>query len=106
MRESPYIKSLPYHLPAVLALAVVMAVTGPFGTYEDMRLGVRLIYFVTLGVLNWLQIVALAAWFGSIEPIDRWSVAGRMALVGILAAVPGTFEILAVHAWLAWPIPL
>ena len=27
MRESPYIKSLPYHLPPVLGFAIVMAVT-------------------------------------------------------------------------------
>jgi DNA-binding LytR/AlgR family response regulator len=105
MRESPYIKSLPYHMPAVLGLALVLAVTGPFGTYHHMALGTRLVYFVVLGALNWLQVVLLAAWFGGIEPIDRWPVAGRMALVGVLAAVPGTFEIYLVHAWLAEPIP-
>src|ERR671923_1460999 len=84
MRESPYIKSLPYHLPAVLGLALVLAVTGAFGTYHHMALGTRLVYFLVLGALNWLQVVLLAAWFGGIEPIDRWPVAGRMALVGVL----------------------
>ena len=39
MRESPYVRSLPYQLPAVLGLAVVLGVTGPFGTYEHMDLG-------------------------------------------------------------------
>ncbi len=106
MRESPYVRSLPYHLPAVVGFALVMGVTGPFGTYEHMGLGVRLLYFTVLAVLNWLQVIALAAWFGRIEPIDRWPVAGRMALVGLLASVPGTAEIFLVNAWVGRPIPL
>ncbi len=106
MRESPYVRSLPYQLPAVLGLAVVMAVIGPFGTYERMDLGRRLAYFGIIDVLSWLQIVALAAWFARIEPIDRWPVAGRMALVGLLASVPSTFEVIAVHSWLDRPISL
>ena len=106
MRESPYVKSLPRQLPAVLVLAVVMAVTGPFGTYDHMSLGVRVIYFAGLGVLNWVQIMLLAAWFGSLEPIDRWPVAARMVLVGLLASVPGTVEVFALTGWLGRPIPL
>ncbi len=106
MRQSPYVKSLPYHLPAVLGFALVMAVTGPFGTYEHMGLGTRLAYFVVLGLMNWLQVILLAAWFGSLEPVDRWPVAGRMALVGLLASVPGTAEIFLVNAWVGRSIPL
>lgn len=106
MRESPYVRSLPYSLPAILGFAAVMAVTGPFGTYEHMGLGVRFVYFAILSVLNWLQVIALAAWFGRIEPIDRWPVAGRMTLVGLLASLPGTAEIYLVNAWVGRPIPL
>lgn len=106
MRESPYVRSLPIQLPAVVGLAVVMGVMGPFGTYEHMDLGRRIAYFGIIGGLSWLQIVALAAWFGRIEPIDRWPVAGRMALVGVLAAIPSTFEVIAVQSWLGRPIPL
>ena len=106
MRESPYVRSLPYHLPPVIGIAIVMAVTGPFGTYERMDLVHRLAYFGIIGILSWLQVILLAAWFGRIEPIDRWPVAGRMALVGVLSAVPSTFEIIAVYSWLGRPIPL
>jgi hypothetical protein len=106
MRESPYVRSLPYQLPAVLGVAVVMAVIGPFGTYEHMGLLSRLAYFGIISLLSWLQIILLAAWFGGIEPIDRWPVAGRMALVGFLASVPSTFEIIAVQSWLGRPIAL
>ena len=45
MREWTPIRTIPYHLPWVLGIAVVMAVTGPFGTYETMGLGKRLLYF-------------------------------------------------------------
>lgn len=61
MRESPYVRSLPYSLPAIVGFAAVMAVTGPFGTYEHMGLGVRFVYFAIISVLNWLQVIALAA---------------------------------------------
>jgi DNA-binding LytR/AlgR family response regulator len=105
MRGSPYLRSLPYHLPGVLGMVVVMAVIGPFGTYFQMGLGSRLAYFGILTVLNWIQIIVLAAWFGQIEPIDRWPVAARMALIGFLSAIPGTAEVIVVHSWLYRPIP-
>ncbi len=105
MRQSPYVRSLPYHLPAVLGFAIVMAVLGPFGTYQHMTLGTRIVYFVALGSANWIQVILLAAWFGTIEPIDRWPVVARMTLVGLIAAVPGTLEIHLIHGWLSWPIP-
>ncbi|WP_230550494.1 LytTR family DNA-binding domain-containing protein [Reyranella aquatilis] len=106
MRESPYIRSLPIQLPAVAALAVVLGVIGPFGTYDHMDLGRRVAYFAIIGGLSWVQIVTLAAWFGRIEPIDRWPVAGRMTLVGVLASIPSSFEVILVQSWLGRPIPL
>ncbi|MEI6202778.1 MAG: LytTR family DNA-binding domain-containing protein [Enhydrobacter sp.] len=105
MRESPYFRSLPYHLPSILGVATIMAVTGPFGTYNQMGIGTRLAYFGIIALLHWIQIVALAAWFGQVEPIDRWPLAVRMALVGLLASVPGTFEIILLHSWLWRPLP-
>jgi len=105
MRESPYFRSLNWQLPAVLGLCVVMAVIGPFGTYWQMSLGARLVYFSVIGLLTWLLVLVLAAWFGSVEPIDRWPVVGRMVLVGALAAIPSTFAVIVVHSWLSSPIP-
>lgn len=105
MRESPYLRSVPWQAPAVLALTLVMAVTGPFGTYEHMSLARRLVYFLVVGILNWLQVVFLAAWFGRIEPIDRWPVVGRMILVGLLASIPSTFEVIVVLSWMGHKLP-
>ena len=90
---------------AVLMLAVVFAVIGPFGTYNTMGLGPRLIYFSSIGVLTWLLMVSLAAWLGQIEPIDRWPVYARMTLVGLVAGVPSTAAVILVHGWVSWPIP-
>jgi len=106
MRESPYIRLLAWQAPAALGIAVVLAVIGPFGTYFRMSLADRLAYFLVIGVLNWLQVVFLAAWFGHVEPIDRWPVVGRMILVGLIATIPSTVEIYFVLSWMGHPIPL
>jgi len=105
MRESPYLKSIPYHLLWILGLAVVMTVTGPFGSYEAMSLPVRLFFFTCTNVLIWLQVVFFAALLGQFEPTDRWPIVRRMVLAGVLAAVPGTVESFLLWSWLLQPIP-
>lgn len=105
MRDSPYLKSWPYQIGPVLGLAIVLAVIGPFGTYNQMGLGTRLVYFIIIGVVNWAQVILLAAWFGTLEPVDRWPVTLRMTIAGALAAIPNTVEVMLVHSWLAYPIP-
>ena len=105
MRESPYLRDLHWHVPGVLLLSVVMAVTGPFGTYWTMSVWARLAYFCSLGLVNWVQILVLAAWFGRLEPIDRWPVYARMTLVGLIGSVPGSLEVIVAHNWFAQPIP-
>lgn len=70
-----------------------------------MGIGWRFVYFLAVGAINWLQVILLAAWFGSQEPVVRWPVAVRMALAGFGAAIPGTAEIMFIHSWISWPIP-
>ena len=43
MRESPYLRRLPWQLLSVLLVGVVMGVIGPFGTYSTLGLGARLV---------------------------------------------------------------
>jgi len=105
MRESPYFKSIPYGLPWMLGLVIVMAVTGPFGSYWSMGFTTRFLYFASTGGLMWLQVITCAALLGRAEAIDRWPIVARMALAGLLASVPGTLEIVVVHSWLVRPIP-
>jgi hypothetical protein len=106
MRESPYFRSMGRQLPWAIGLAAVMGVIGPFGSYGYMGLGARLAYFVALGLLFWVQILLLAAWFGGISAMDRWPLVLRMALAGFLAAGPGTVGVFALHELLSWPLPL
>ena len=106
MRESNYVRSIPRQFPWVLGLAVVMAVTGPFGVYGSIGLGTRLVYFTASGLLIWLQVLLLGALLAAFEPTARWPLLVRMALAGALAAVPGTLEIIALHSWLVRPTPL
>jgi DNA-binding LytR/AlgR family response regulator len=105
MRETPYIHSIPRQLPWVLGLAIVMGVTGPFGLYGHVSLGVRLVYFGTTAVLIWLQVLGFALLLSQIEALQRWSIAARMALAGVLAAIPGTIEIIVLSSWLVRPTP-
>jgi hypothetical protein len=106
MRESPYFRSWQWQASAVLGIAVVMAVTGPFGSYEYMRIGSRLIFFGAIGLVTWGAVVALSALFGQIEPINRWRLTIRMAVVGLLASIPSTFAVIVLHSWLVRPLPL
>jgi DNA-binding LytR/AlgR family response regulator len=105
MRETPYLRSIPRQLPWVLGLAIIMAVTGPFGLYAYTGLGVRLVYFGTTGVLIWLQVLGCAVLLAQVEAFQRWSITARMALAGVLAAIPGTIEIIILHSWLIRPVP-
>ena len=106
MREFPYLKSAPRHLPWVLGMGVVMGVIGPFGMYETAGLGTRILYFVLTATLIWLQVIGCAILLASLEMFERWPTTGRMALAGLLASVPGTLEIIAIHSWLVRPIPI
>jgi hypothetical protein len=52
MRESPYFRALTWDLPGVLGLSIVLAVIGPFGTYNNMGLGARLAFFSSVGLVT------------------------------------------------------
>jgi hypothetical protein len=106
MRESPYVRSLPRHLPWVIGSAVVMAVIGPFGSYNYMGLASRLLYFTVTGISFWLVIVLLSAILGSLDWTERWPLPLRMAVAGLLSAAPGTLVIFLVHGWLVQPVPI
>jgi DNA-binding LytR/AlgR family response regulator len=105
MREWLPVRTIPYHLPWVVGIAVVMAVTGPFGTYELMGLGKRLLYFTITSVLSWALVIAFIVALRRIEVVNGWPVAVRMAVAGILSAVPTTAMIIVVHSSLVHPIP-
>lgn len=106
MREQPYLRMVPSQFPWVLGLTIVMGVTGPFGSYRNMALPSRLLYFTAAGVLIWLQVLGFSALLARFELTSRWPNLVRQAVVGVLAAIPGTLEIILLHSWLVRPVPL
>ena len=66
----------------------------------------RLVYFVATAVLIWLQVLGCTLLLSQVEAFQRWSVVARMALAGVLAAIPGTVEIIVLHSWLIRPTPV
>ena len=56
---------------APIGKKVVMAVTGPFGSYETMGLGKRLLYFAIIGVLSWALVIGCIVALRQIEAYNR-----------------------------------
>ena len=54
---------------------------------------------------GWALVIGCIVALRQIEAFNRWPIVIRMALAGILAAVPMTATIIVVHDWLAWPTP-
>ncbi|HYC02063.1 MAG TPA: LytTR family DNA-binding domain-containing protein [Azospirillaceae bacterium] len=75
-------------------LTLLLALLGPYGTFDDMTLGRRLAYWGTAIGLNALQIGLLDALFRRLPATMGLPVWGRATLVALLASVPATFEVL------------
>jgi hypothetical protein len=106
MRQTTFLRTLPYQLPWIVGIVAVFAVTGPFGSYAEMRLATRVGYFGVVCTLFWLQVVGLNALFRRIETINSWPPLVSRTLVGILVSIPGTIEIMAFYSWMVRPIPM
>lgn len=80
------------YLPVMLILGLVLALVGPFGTYKDLDLPARLVYWLSICLLNGAQVVAslaLVAW----RVGGRWPLAAIAAAAAVLSSVPGTIEV-------------
>jgi hypothetical protein len=100
MREPRYVRNLRDDVPWVLGICLVLALIGPFGTYDMMTLGQRLPYFVITGTSTWLLVAGMVRLMLRSEVFDRWHVVARMTLAGALAAIPGALLVFALEA--AW----
>jgi len=80
-------------------LGVVCAFIGPFGTFADLSLDLRLVYWLTITAVNGAQVVgalALAAWLLG----ERWPPWAIGLAASALASIPATAEVLALEHWL------
>ena len=79
-------------------IAVVVGLTGPFGTYTTMPVPLRLTYWTVVVITTyWIGLLvsfAVATWFDTLSFPARWSV----GLGALAASVPVTFWLSALHA--------
>jgi DNA-binding LytR/AlgR family response regulator len=106
MREPKYVRNLRDDVPWILGICLVLAVVGPFGTFDSMRFVERLPYFLISGVTTWLLVVGLVRLMLRLEVFDRWHTIARMVLAGALAAIPGALVVFAVEAALRKTPPM
>lgn len=93
-------------LATALALGVFLAVTGPFGTYQDLSVGMRYAYWVGLVLVGYLNILIVAHALAALRPHmgHLW----RIAIVTLGSAVPTSFAVAWVESLtrLTRPMPL
>ncbi|MBV9835494.1 MAG: hypothetical protein JO055_13855, partial [Alphaproteobacteria bacterium] len=106
MREPRYVRNLRDDVPWMVGICLVLAVVGPFGTYDSMSFAQRLPYFLVTGVSTWLLVVGLVNLLLRWDALDAWPTAARMALAGALAAIPGALVVYALEAAFRKPLPL
>ena len=106
MREPRYVRNLRDDIPWMLGICLVLAVVGPFGTFDSMTFAHRLPYFLITGISTWLLVVGLVRLLLRLEAFDRWHTVARMALAGALAAIPGALVVFAVEAMFRTTPPL
>jgi hypothetical protein len=86
-----------------LALGILCAFLGPFGTYSDAPLA-RLVYWVSIFIVNGAQVLgalALVVWLtGGRRPIAILS-----AAAAVLASLPATAEVFALEYLLRGHVP-
>jgi DNA-binding LytR/AlgR family response regulator len=97
---------LAVQLTTVLALAVALAVLGPFGTYTDLSVPVRYAYWVGLVLAGYLGILLSAHALAALRPGlgRRWA----LAVVTLVSAIPTSLAVAWVESLtrLARPVPL
>lgn len=94
---------------AVTAAALIVAgtVAGPFGTYLEMSLGTRFVYW-TLAVLGCGAFMNLTIYIALTHPeLDRIQSVWRLALAAVMGALPGAIWILSLEYLFRdiWPTP-
>lgn len=89
----------PWYGAVTLALGLLLALIGPFGTFADLNLAQRLAYWVGIFIANGLQVLGallLVLW----RFCDRWPPVAIGAAAGLLASIPTTGKVMLLDQWL------
>jgi hypothetical protein len=106
MREPKYVRNLRDDVPWMLGISLVLAVIGPFGTFDSMSFAQRLPYFLVAGFSTWLLVTGLIRLLLRWDALDSWHAVARASLAGALAAIPGSLVVFALEATLRRTPPL
>jgi hypothetical protein len=85
-------------------LGVLLALVGPFGTYAELSLPARLAYWLSICLLNGLQIIVVLMLINHVAA-GRWPVVGVAALSALVASLPATLEVWALESIFRQPPP-
>lgn len=100
MREWSPAARMAVQLLVSLAIGLVVAFIGPFGTYTDMPAIDRYLYWAIIVPLNWAQIAVLTTVFDTVPRLKPWPRPALLAAVCVVASVPASFEVMALEQWL------
>jgi len=106
MREPKYVRNLRDDIPWMLGISLVLAVIGPFGTFDSMSFAQRLPYFLVAGFSTWLLVTGLIRLLLRWDALDSWHAVARAALAGALAAIPGSLVVFGLEAALRTTPPV
>lgn len=82
----------PWYVLVFAGLGLLCAFLGPFGTFSDMAPMARLAYWLSIFVVNCLQVLAALALLARLTK-GRWSLLALSAGASLLASVPATAEV-------------
>ena len=82
----------PWYLLSFAALGMLCAFLGPFGTFSDLAPLPRLAYWVSIFVVNCLQVLAALVLLARFTK-GRWPLPALAAGASLLASVPATAEV-------------
>ena len=100
MREMTPYHRLIYYLVIPAAIGLVMAKIGPFGTYIDLSFNERAAYWVSIFMLNWLQVDLLVRLMVRLMPEPGWPFLAPWIAGALVAALPATLEVFLLEAYL------
>jgi hypothetical protein len=76
-----------------LAIGVLLGRLGPFGTFSDLAWSERYAYWIALTLLMWAQTALLLHALRTVPGFAGRPLIVQIVLVGLLAAIPTTFEV-------------
>jgi hypothetical protein len=105
MREMTMSQRLIYYGLVPIAVGLIMAKIGPYDTFGDLDFARRATYWVTIFVLNWLQVDLIAGFLARRMPPPNWPFLSPWVAGALLAAIPATLEVYVLEACLRSPLP-